>query len=207
MGDHHHGHAVGGQLLHDVQHLAHHFRIQGGGGLVEQHYLGIHGQSPDNGDPLLLTAGKLVGIGIGLFLQTYPLQQLHGFLVGLRLGHQARAHGSQGDVFQNGHVGEQVKVLEHHAHLPAHLVDVRLGAGDLHPVEGDGAGTRLFQQVQAAKEGGLAGAGGADDDHLVSGIDVLGDIVQHQMIAEGFAQVFNVYHFDAASFPECSAAS
>ena len=76
-------------------------------------------------------------------------------------------------------------MLEHHAHLTADLVDVGLGAGDLHAVKDDGAGGRLLQQVQAAKKGGLAGAGGADDDHLVAGIDVLGDIVQHQMVAEG----------------------
>ena len=35
VGDHHHSHALLGQLLHDLQHLAHHLRVQGGGGLVK----------------------------------------------------------------------------------------------------------------------------------------------------------------------------
>ena len=98
-------------------------------------------------------------------------------------------------------------MLENHAHLAADLVDVGFGTGDFNTVKGDAAGGWLLQQVQAAQEGGLAGAGGADDDHLVAGIDVLGDVVQHQMVAEGLAQMLNVDHFDAASFPECSAAS
>ena len=106
----------------------------------------------------------------------------------------------------DGHVGEQVEVLEHHAHLLAQLVDVGLGVGDLMAVEGNGAGSGDLQQVQTPQEGGLAGAGGADDDHLFPGVDVLGQIVQHQMVPEGFAEVFNVDHFDAASCPACPAA-
>ena len=39
----------------------------------------------------------------------------------------------QGDVLPDGHVGKQVEVLEHHAHLLAHLVDLHLG------VRNDGA--------------------------------------------------------------------
>jgi hypothetical protein len=35
---------------------------------------------------------------------------------------------------------------------------------------------------------------------------VLGDVVQHEVVAEGFGQMFNVDHFDAASFPACPAA-
>ena len=73
VGDHHHGHALVGQLLHDLQHLAHHLGVQGGGGLVKEHHLGLHGQGPDDGDALLLAAGELVGIGIRLLFQPHPL--------------------------------------------------------------------------------------------------------------------------------------
>ena len=40
-------------------------------------------------------------------------------------------------------------------------------------LKGDGAGGGDLQQVQAPQEGGLAGAGGADDDHLFARVDVL----------------------------------
>ena len=39
--------------------------VQGGGGLVKEHDLGLHGQGTDNGDALLLAAGQLVG-GLGV---------------------------------------------------------------------------------------------------------------------------------------------
>ena len=32
------------------------------------------------------------------------------------------------------------------------------------------------------------------------------NVVQHQMVAKGFGQMFNVDHFDAASFPACPGA-
>jgi hypothetical protein len=70
VGHHHHGHALLGQGLHDVQDLTDHFRIQRRRGLVEEHDFGIHGQGPGNGHPLLLSAGKLVRKDI--FLSTMP---------------------------------------------------------------------------------------------------------------------------------------
>ena len=63
-------------------------------------------------------------------------------------------------------------MLEHHPHLLADLVDLRLGIGDLCAVEGNGPLGGGLQQVETAQEGGLAGAGGADDDHLLPHLDV-----------------------------------
>ena len=97
-------------------------------------------------------------------------------------------------------------MLEHHAHLLADLVDVHLGVGDLRALKGDAAAGGRLQQVQAPQEGGLSGAGGPQDHHLLSGINMLIDPIQHQMVPEGFAEVFNVDHFDAASFPACPGA-
>src|SRR6266702_2491102 len=38
VGDDHHGHALMGEVDHDVEHLAHHFRVERRGRLVEQHH-------------------------------------------------------------------------------------------------------------------------------------------------------------------------
>ena len=97
-------------------------------------------------------------------------------------------------------------MLEHHAHLLADLVDLHSGIGDYGALKGDDALGGGLQQVEAAQEGGLARTGGADDNHLFPGADVLGDVVQHQVVSEGFGQIFNVDHFDAASFPACPGA-
>ena len=57
------------QLLHGVEDLADEFGIQGAGGLVEQHQLGVHGQGAGDGDALLLPAAELRRVGRGLVSQ------------------------------------------------------------------------------------------------------------------------------------------
>ena len=164
-----HGHAALGKLLHHVQHFADHFGVQGGGGLVKEHHLGLHGESPDNGDTLLLAAGEHRGIGARLVGKPDALEQLHGRLVGLLLGFELEADGRQRDVFLDRHVGEKVEMLEHHAHFPAVLVQVDLLVGDIHAVHDHLAGGRDLQKIQAAQHRGFAGAGGADDrDHFAA---------------------------------------
>ena len=68
-------------------------------------------------------------------------------------------------------------MLEHHAHLLAHSVDV--GIVYLHPFKLDGAGGGDLQPVQAAQKGGLAAAGGSDQAHHVAAVDVDVDALEH----------------------------
>ena len=188
VGDHHHGHTAPGQFLHDFQNFAYHFGVQSGGGLVEEHDLGLHHQGPDDGHALLLTAGELDGVGVCPVTQAHAVQQGQGLLLGFLLVHAQHLHGSQGHVFNDGLVGKEVEVLEDHAHLLAVEVDIHLFGlaflvdelllGDVDAVEDDLAPGGDLQQVQAAKQGGLAGAGGADDHHHVALVDIHGDIIQ-----------------------------
>src|SRR6266545_878097 len=61
VADHHHRHAGGRQVPHDVQDLVDHLRVQRRGRLVEQQQLGVHRQRAGDRDPLLLAAGELGG--------------------------------------------------------------------------------------------------------------------------------------------------
>ena len=62
-------------------------------------------------------------------------------------------------------MGEQVEVLEHHAHLLPVQVDVRTcGSVISVPSKIDSAGGGRLQQVQAPQEGGFTAAGGPDDN-------------------------------------------
>ena len=70
MRDNDHGHAVVGKLLHDLQYLADHFRVECRGRLVKQHDIRVHRERARNGDSLLLTAGKLRRIAVRLVRQT-----------------------------------------------------------------------------------------------------------------------------------------
>ena len=220
VGDHQHGDAGVCQLLHQLQHLAYHLGVKGAGGLVEQDHVRVHGQRTGNGDALLLTAGEALGVGVGLVSQTHARQQLvgagrDGFLV-----LQLQQAGCQLKVLFHGQVGEQVEVLEHHAHLLAHGVDVRLVY--LHPLKLDGAGGRGLQPVQAAQKGGLAAAGRANQTNHVAAVDIKIDALQHVQRGVGFfcAALFNaavgfgqaayfqnfIGHFVPASSQTCPAA-
>ena len=79
--------------------------VQSGGGLVTQQDLGVRCQGPGDGDPLLLAAGELGGIGVGLIGQTHDVQILQGTLFGLRRRHTGNLHG-EADVFQAGALHE-----------------------------------------------------------------------------------------------------
>ena len=189
VGDDENGHAAAGQLPDDVQHLLDHFRVQSGGWLVKKHDLRLHGHGPDDGQPLLLAAGELPGILIGLVPQAHPAQQGHGLLFRLILGDLLFQNRGQCHIFQHRQVGEHIEMLEHHADALAVLGDVQLFVGDVLSLEEDLAAVRGFQQVQATEKRGLAAAGGADDGHHLAPADSRGDALQHLQLAEALFQV------------------
>ena len=45
------------EVNHHIENLLDHLRVEGGGRLVEEHYLRVHGQRARDCDALLLTAG------------------------------------------------------------------------------------------------------------------------------------------------------
>ena len=213
VGYNHAGHTGGHQALDHVQHLTHHFRIQGGGGLIEQHHIRFHGQRPDNCQTLLLTAGQIAGHFVILVKQAHPVQQVLSHLGGLRLALALEHHGSQGDILGNSQMGEHVKVLEHHAHLLPVDVNIHLCglgelslpdhvlfflgqiAGDLSALEVDLALFRLFQKIQATQEGAFAAAGGTDDGHNLALFNGFVDAFQDLQLAKALVQVHSLDHF------------
>jgi len=64
--DHHHGHALGRERYHDVEHLVDHLGVERRGRLVEQHGDGVHGERTGDRDALLLAAGQLARIFLGV---------------------------------------------------------------------------------------------------------------------------------------------
>ena len=152
--------------------------VQGGGGLVAQQHLGIGGQGAGDGDALLLAAGELGRVGVGLVGQAHDVQILQGALPRLPLGHPGDLHG-EADVAQAGALHEQVELLEDHADGAALLP--QLGGGQLHEilsVDDHLARCRALQQVDAAHQGGLARAAHAHDAEDVPVPDGQIDVVQ-----------------------------
>ena len=87
MGDYHHRHALVTQVAHDLQHAAHELGIERRGRLVEQHQLGLQCERARDGDPLLLAAGELTRIGVGLLDESHVFQHAASALLGVLAAH------------------------------------------------------------------------------------------------------------------------
>ena len=189
MGDHQHGQTLRGQVPHDGEHLPHHLRVQGGGGLVKEEDLRVHGQGPGDGHPLLLAAGELPGLGVDVGGHAHLGQVLHGQLLGLGgalLEHLDLAHGA---VVQHRHIVKEVEGLEDHTHLRPVGRGPALPGEDVLPVEGDLPAGGGLQKVDTPQQGGLARAGGPDDGGHIPPVHRKINVPENLMLAKGFGQV------------------
>ncbi|KAF5043778.1 hypothetical protein DSECCO2_498760 [anaerobic digester metagenome] len=194
MGHAQHGHAVAGQALHDVQDLVDHFRVQGRGGFVEEHDLGLHGQSSGDGHALLLAARQFDGVLVGLVADAHPVEQAQGRLLGFVLGDLLDLHGGQGDVLEHRQVGVEVELLEDDADLGAQGVQVLGFVRDVFAVDDDLAVVHVLEAVHAAHEGGFAGAAGPADDQHLSLLHGLVDVLQDVKVTEPFVDIAEFDH-------------
>ena len=96
-----------------------------------------------------------------------------------------RAAVAEHDVLERGQVREEVVGLEDEAEPAADRDRVDRGVGDHLAVEEDVAVVDLLQQVDAAQQGGLARARGADQRHRLVLGDLQVDAAQHLALAEG----------------------
>ena len=94
---------------------------------------------------------------------------------------------------------EQVEVLEHHADVAAHEVDLAVRVGDVLALDEDAAGRGLLEAVDAAQEGGLAGPGRSDHaDHLTR-FDPEIDSPEDLEVAEGLVESIDFDGRDVSS--------
>ena len=207
-----HRHAFCRQLLHDGEHLADHLGVEGACRFVKQHDLRLHAERADDGDTLLLAAGQLRRICPCAVGKTDAAEQLHRLFFGVCLGLLKQFGRRKRHIAQDGHMREEVEMLEHHAHLAAVQIDVHLGIGDIDAVKLDGAVSRRFQQVQRPQQRGFARAGGSDDDddlaaanlriHAVERLNSAALIVNLESFYADQCFVF-IAHWCAASFRVC----
>ena len=149
MGDHHHGHALAGEIHHDVEHLGDHFRIERGGRLVEQHRNRVHRQRPGNGDALLLAAGQFGRVFLGVLLQADAVEQLFGLCHRLLMRPAEHLFLCETQVLDDPQMRKQFKMLKHHADAGAQLRQIGLGVVDLDTVEDDFAALERLQRIDA----------------------------------------------------------
>ena len=87
-------------------------------------------------------------------------------------------------------------MLEHHAHLAADEVYIRLFAVDEHVFKPHLAGGGCFKQVQATEKSRFAAAGRSDYYNLFALFDGVVDAFQHLQLSavEILAELLNFYH-------------
>ena len=90
VGDDDHGHAVIGELAHHAEHVADQLGIERRGRLVEQDRLRLHRERARDRDALLLAAGELRRMRVGLVGEARPAPAARG---------RARAPRARGSFF------------------------------------------------------------------------------------------------------------
>ena len=186
-----HGHAVGSELAHDLEHLSHDLGVERGGRLVEQHNLRIHAQGTSDGHALFLTTGQAAHGGVRELFESHARQMLHRNFFSLGLAHLFERDGRKRAVVEHIHVVEQVKALEHHTDVLTQFVNVAALGREILAVEPDVARVRGLEQVEAAQEGRLARTRGADDGDDLAGVNGQVDALEHLERAEALAQALD----------------
>ncbi|MNF84319.1 hypothetical protein D3C84_666730 [compost metagenome] len=157
------GHHDGGDakaLLQDADLAAKvgaHQGIQRAEGFVQQQQAGGEGERPGQRHPLLLAAGDLARVLVGLGIEIHQRQPVIDPLLD-GIARQPLILKAEGDVLGHRQVGEEGVGLKHYAKVPL------LGGqqGDLPSPLPDPAAVRQIQAGDGSEQGGLAAAGGAE---------------------------------------------
>ena len=193
MGNHDHGHALARQVAHNAEDVAHELGVEGARSLVKQHHVRVHRQRSRDGNALLLAAGELAGHVVHALAHAHLVELgerdflclLGGALEDLLLGDH--------DVLLHAEVREEVELLEHHAKLGAHGVDVLALGADVGALEDDLAARGGLEQVHAAQHRGLAGAGRAQHHHDLALVNIEVDAAQHhRLVVVGLVEVLDL---------------
>ena len=161
----------GDQILEFLPHLLAQKGVERGKRLVKESTAGPYDDGSCEGDALLLSAGKLVGVPRFKVLKMDCAQHLaHSALQVLRifLGTQ-----SERDVFKHRHVRPARKILKHKAKPALFWRQVNLFLPRKHTslIKPDLAGIRRFQPRNHAQQRRFAAAGGAEQRGEASAFD------------------------------------
>ena len=199
MGDNDHGEALLGKVPHRRQNLAHKFGIERRRRFVEQHQRWADRQRAGDRNPLLLAARELARVAASLLYKTDAVQKLARSPDRRLAINTMDADRCLDDVLQHRHVRIEVELLEHHADLaplngdcvwrqPVETAVAQVVA-DLFAVDLDRASVNRLKVVDAAQEGGLAGAGRTEDNHDLACRDVEVDPPEHFQLVERLMNV------------------
>ena len=91
-------------------------------------------------------------------------------------------------------MGEQIELLEHHAHFHAEFRHIGFGVENIYIVHSDFTGVGMLQQVQAAQESALSRSGRTDDGDDLSPGDFGIHVAEHRSAVITFLQMLDGNH-------------
>ena len=171
------------QRIHTGLHLGLGVGIDGGGGLVQNHYRGIGHGGPGNGNQLPLALGEAGTVSgeHGVVAVGQPGDEVVGVgqLGGVDAGLVGGIQLAIADIVHH-RAGEQIGFLEHHAQRAAQVgladfVDVDIVVANL-------AVVNVVKPVNQIGDGGFSGAGGPYEGYLLARAGIQGDIMQHRIL-------------------------
>ena len=174
------------------------FGVEVAGGFVGEDDGGTVDEGAGDGDSLLLAAGELVGAVVESALDAEHVGEvIQEGLVEFSPGGRAESGDVVGDfnVAHGREGGEKVEALEDEADLgAAHSGALGVGEfGEVCAVDEDRAGGGVGEAAEDVEEGGLSGAGGADNGDELAGSDGEVDVAKGGNLefagAVGLAQV------------------
>ena len=153
--------------------------VDGAGGFVEDEDAGVVGEGAGEADELLLSGGEggaAFAHGLGK-LQRQGADEVADvdFVGGALEAFVGDPRGAEADVVGDG-AGEEEGVLQDDAEALAQRVEVLLA--DVDAVDEDAAALDVVEAHHQAGDGGLAGAGVADDGGGLVGLDDEGDAAE-----------------------------
>ncbi len=183
------GRAELGEVADHVEHFADEFGIDGARRFVEEQHLGLEREGAGDSDALLLTAGELAGVVVGLVVEPHPVEKTQRQLAGVVFREPLEGERRLGDVLERGEVREEVEVLKDDADLGAALEHLLLAqlvefaaallVADQLPVDGHRAGVDRLEVVDGAQQRRLARTARAEDRDDLAGRDREVDAAQH----------------------------
>jgi len=185
------------EFLQQVEDFGGHFRIESGGGFVEEESLRLGGHRAGYGDALTLTSGERGGMFVRVIGETEAVE--HGAsLPGRSRGAQAMHSGErEADILESREMREEVERLEDDAQLRAERPQGGFGRGNGNAIEGNGAGIRGDETAEQTEEGGFAAAGGADERERVGEVESRREILEDDMSPETFRDAAELkFHSD-----------
>jgi hypothetical protein len=200
MGDQHDGQVqLAVDLGQQLQDRRRGLRVEGAGGFVTKQDFWLGRQGSGDADALLLAAGQLRRVLLGVVRQADAGEQLSHTLVDFLARQFTGERQRQRDVVGHGLGRQQVEVLEDHPDLLAKAPQaVGVQRSDFFAIHLDLAATGLFQTVDQAQQGAFTGTRMANQAKHLAVLDAQAGGVQGGDIltgdAVGFMDVLKLDH-------------